>query len=317
MPVVELFSKRQKRLRGEVPDVYVYDTLPKPLRVQIVHIWSRALGDRSQYDGGLHGMNRVTSVRKVYGAIAQILCQEYGYFRLPGIDQTVNRNDELVGFFLHERVVERALDAVEITFGYIDRFTRSYRYLERRDASQIADDAIEELNHRFKEHGVGYQFVDGQIVRVDSEYLHTEAVKPALGVLRQKRYAGAQQEFLSAHQHYRKGETKEALNDCLNAFESVMKAICDKRRWDYPNNVTASGLIDICLKKELIPAFWQSHYSALRSLLESGVPTARNKQSAHGQGTAPVPVPEHLAAYVLHMTASAIVFLAEAEAQRK
>lgn len=317
MPIHDLFSKRQKRLRGEVPDVYVFDDLPEPLRVQIVHIWSRALGDRSQYDGGLHGMNRVTSVRKAYRTIVQVLRQEYGYFRLPGIDQTVNRNDELVGFFLHERVVERALDAVEITFEYIDRFTRSYRYLERRDASQIADDAIEELNHRFKEHGVGYQFVDGQIVRVDSEYLHTETVKPALRVLRQKRYAGAQQEFLSAHQHYRKGETKEALNDCLNAFESVMKAICDKRRWDYPNNVTASGLIDICFSNGLIPSFWQSHYSALTGLLKSGVPTARNKQSAHGQGTTPVAVPEHLAAYVLHMTASAIVFLAEAEAQMK
>ena len=261
-------------------------------------------------------MNRVTSVRKAYRTIVQVLRQEYGYFRLPGKDHAANRYDELVGFILRERV-ERALDAVEITFEYIDRFTRSYDYLERRNAPQIADDAIEELNHRFKEHGVGFQYEDGQIVRVNSKYLHSEAIKPALGVLRQKRYAGAQQEFLNAHLHYRKGETKEALNDCLKAFESVMKAICDKRRWNYPNNVTASGLIDICLEKELIPSFWQSHYSALRSLLESGVPTARNKQSAHGQGTTPVAVPEHLAAYVLHMTASAIVYLAEAEAQMK
>ena len=96
-----------------------------------------------------------------------------------------------------------------------------------------------------------------------------------------------------------------------------MKAICDKRRWNYPKNITANGLIDICLNKELVPSFWQSHYSALRSLLESGVPTGRNKLSGHGQGTAPVAVPDHLAAYMLHMTASAIVFLAEAEAQLK
>ena len=159
--------------------------------------------------------------------------------------------------------------------------------------------------------------MDGKIVRIDSEYLHSEVTKPALRILHKKHYAGARQEFLSAHQHYRKGEAKEALNDCLKAFESVMKAICDKRRWTYRNDVTAKGLIDICLNKELIPSFWQSHYSALRSLLESGVPTGRNKLSGHGQGTAPVAVPDHLAAYMLHMTASAIVFLAEAEAQLK
>ena len=301
MPIFDLFSKRQKRLRGDVPDVYVYDDLPAPLRVQIVHIWKRCIGNREQYSVR-------ASVKKAYDEIAIILCQEYGYFRLPGNDRARNHYDELVGFVLNERDVERALDAVELSFLYID-------HLRRDAASQIADDAVNELNVRFRESGVGFQFEDEKIVRVDSEYLHSEAIKPALGVVRQKRYAGAQQEFLSAHQHYRKGETKEALNDCLKAFESVMKAICDKRRWNYPNNVTANGLIDICFSNGLIPSFWQSHYSALTGLLKSGVPPARNKQSAHGQGTAPVVVPDHLAAYVLHMTASAIVFLAEAEAQ--
>ena len=308
MPIVDLFSKRQKRLRGEVPDVYVYDTLPASLRVQILYILRRSLGDEKQY-------RYQDSVRQAYDFIANILCEEYGLFQLPGEKYPNNRHDELVGFVLREADIERVLDAVELSFRYVDRLTRSYAYLRHNKASQIADDAVKELNHRFKEHGVGFQYEDGQIVRVDSEYLHSEATKPALGVVRQKRYAGAQQEFLSAHQHYRKGETKEAVNDCLKAFESVMKAICDKRRWNYPNNVTANGLIDICFSNGLIPSFWQSHYSALTGLLKSGVPPARNKQSAHGQGTAPVVVPDHLAAYVLHMTASAIVFLAEAEAQ--
>ena len=147
--------------------------------------------------------------------------------------------------------------------------------------------------------------------------MHSEAIKPAIRLLYKKRYAGAQQEFLKAHQHYRRGETKEALNDCLKTLESLMKAICDKRRWSYPSNATAKALIDVCFENELIPKFWESQYSALRTLLESGVPTGRNKLSAHGQGTAPVEVPGHIAAYMLHMTASAIVFLAEAEAQLK
>ena len=39
MGIFDLFSKRQKRLRGEAPDVYTYDEIPEPLRVQIVHIF--------------------------------------------------------------------------------------------------------------------------------------------------------------------------------------------------------------------------------------------------------------------------------------
>jgi hypothetical protein len=48
-------------------------------------------------------------------------------------------------------------------------------------------------------------------------------------------------------------------------------------------------------------------------MLESSVPTARNKTSGHGQGAAIQIVPDHLAAYVLHMTASTIVFLVKAD----
>jgi len=50
MTVFDLFSKRQKRLRGEVPDVYTYDSLPRTLRNQIVHIWNDSLG--TEIEGG-------------------------------------------------------------------------------------------------------------------------------------------------------------------------------------------------------------------------------------------------------------------------
>ena len=67
----------------------------------------------------------------------------------------------------------------------------------KQKASERADDAINELNTRFREHGIGFQFVEGEIVRVDSELIHSEAVKPALRLLNEKNYHGAQQEFFS------------------------------------------------------------------------------------------------------------------------
>ncbi|WP_443216168.1 DUF7014 domain-containing protein [Rhizobium sp. CF122] len=42
-------------------------------------------------------------------------------------------------------------------------------------------------------------------------------------------------------------------------------------------------------------------------------PTGRNKLSGHGQGATPKAVPDYLTAYMLHMTASTLVFLTTAE----
>jgi hypothetical protein len=310
LAILDLFSKRQKKLRGDVPDVYVYDNFPQALRTQIVHIWHDTLGNESQFwDGHV-------KVKEAYPLIVDSLCREYGVFKLPGTKNYGDRKyiDELVNFLLLEQDVERAIDAVELSFRVIDRYTRDWSYLRRNDASERTDAAIEELNSRFKEHGVGYQYSDGEIIRIDSELIHSEVVKPALRLLSQKMYAGAQQEFLKAHEHYRHGNAKEALNECLKSFESVMKSICDKRKWTYSSNATAKNLIQACLDHQLIPTYWQQNFSSLKSLLESSVPTGRNKLGGHGQGASTTTVPDYLVAYMLHMTASTIVFLCEAEA---
>lgn len=312
MAIFDLFSKRQKALRGDVPDVYVYDNLPNALRVQIVHIWTDALGsDEKYYDHIGCGPN----VHAAYKFIVDTLCREYGIFQLPTAEKHRKRMylNELANYLLQVDDVEKQLDIVELSFRYIDRLTRKYDYLRRQNASESVDAAISELNARFKEHGIGFQFVEGEIVRVDSELLHSEAVKPALRLLNEKNYQGAQQEFLSAYEHYRHGKNKEALNDCLKSFESTMKAICDKRNWSYQPNATSKALIQVCFDNDLVPSFWQQQLSSLRSMLESSIPTGRNKLSGHGQGTSPTTVPDYLVAYMLHMTASTLVFLTTAE----
>ena len=308
MAIFDIFSKRQKKLRGEMPDVYQYLEIPNALRVQIVHIWMDTLGNAENYWEG--------KANESYKLIVDTLCREYGVFRLAGAKDYGNREhlNEFVNAFLQEKDVEKCLDFIELAFKVVDHFTRSYEYLRRNRASEKADEAIDELNSRFKEHGVGYQFIDGEMIRVDSELIHSEVIKPALRLLNQTHYAGAHEEFLKAHEHYRHGHYKESLNECLKSFESVMKSICDKRKWTYQSGATAKALIQICLDNSLIPSFWQQNYSSLRNLLESSVPTGRNKLGGHGQGAESVTVPGHLVAYMLHMTAASIVFLAEAEA---
>lgn len=343
MAILDIFSKRQKRMRGEVPDVYSYDRMPQPLRVQIVHIVADIIKKSVRW-----GVN--PAIIDALNDGVDALCREYGIFRLPAeYTGKPNKIDDLLNFIIQEQDVERVLDAVEHSFNCMNREMESSVYghfygvvpkarkftgapvvtgagpvvtgagsavvpKARKFLSETLPSAVEELNERFAEHAVGYRYSDGKIIRIDSGFIHAEIVKPALQVLGEKMYAGAQEEFLNAHDHYRHDRPKEAINECLKALESVMKSICKKRGWRCGNKDGASRLIGICFDRGLVPEFWRSHFTALRSTLESGVPAARNKVGAHGQGAAPTSVPRHIAAYVLHMTAAAIVFLAEAEA---
>lgn len=307
MASLDLFSKREKRLRGEVSDVYSYDLIPQSLRVQIIYILRESLGNEQDYCK--------ETVEELYELIVTALCREYGVFHLTELSAFGERIyiTELFNFILEEKDHEKVLDAVELAFRLVDNSTRDYLYRRLDNSNEVATKSIEELNYRFEEHAVGFQFEKGNIIRVDSGLIHKEVVLPVLKLLNDSAYQGAQEEFLKAHEHYRHGNSKEALNECLKSFESIMKAICEKRGWSYSSGDTAKKLVEICFKNDLVPSFWQNYMNTLRSLLESGVPTARNKLSGHGQGSLPITVPKYLVSYVLHMTASCIYFLAEAE----
>lgn len=307
MGIFNLFSKRQKRARGEMPDVYVYDKLPQPLRVQIIHIIRDAFGKDDFHSNYAHD---------AYEFVNDTLCRELGVFEL--VKHSRSNEDSVFNFFLQEESVEHALDVVELCFRIIQIHIGEDQSYQCNTSRKIEPDAaIEELNERFKEHGVGYQFESGEIIRVDSQFLHAEAVKPTLAILRDKDFEGANEEFLKAHEHYRHGRYKECLVDALKAFESTMKTICSLRSWPTQPSDNAKNLIATCMKNGLFPAYFDSQFSSIRSLLESGVPTVRNKNGGHGQGAAPVAVPEYLARYTLNLTATTILFMVEAHQATK
>jgi hypothetical protein len=299
MAIVNLFSKRQKVLRKEVPDVYQYTEIPRALRVQIIHILRDVFGfPQGRYD---------TRCIEDFQVINDALCREYGVFGLS--QKILNTVDEqVVDFLLTVPDHEKVLDVIEIAFRLM-----VWKVHNGQLSRQDEEDAISELNARFREHGVGYQHEAGEIIRVDSQLIHAQVVKPALVLLTAKEYAGANAEFLKAFEHYRKGDTKGCLNECLKAFESTMKAICTKRNWAFKPTDAAKELIDVCLKNGLIPPLIQSHIGGVRAALESGIPTVRNRLSGHGQGAKVIDVPSHYASYMLHLTATTIQYLVESE----
>jgi AbiJ N-terminal domain 4 len=308
-----LYSKRKKMIaQANQPEMYQYDQLPIEFRWQVVHIWTSTISIYAQYVIGDYWHN-----------IHKRLARELGLPHL-GSNGSSKPFEQCCDFLLDERNhVDKILDLIQFTFQCIECFREimlargfDQLWLNQIDA-QSPNSAINELNARFREHAIGYQYNNGQIIRVDSGFIHAEVVIPALNLLSSQDFNGAEQEFRVAHNHYREQNYKDAIANASKAFESTMKTICDKLGWTYEKQkATASDLIKIVLDNELIPKYLETHLSGLRSLLASTT-TVRNKSSSHGQGSDPSYVPEYLAGYALHITASNIVFLVEAYKNKK
>jgi HEPN domain-containing protein len=164
---------------------------------------------------------------------------------------------------------------------------------------------------------VGYQVEGAHLIRVDSQFVHAEVVKPALALLSGRDFEGPRQEFLSAHEHYRAGEHRQAVAMAANALESTFKAIFDREGWTYKKGARISDLIKVAREKGLWPDYLDASFDQLVATLQSGLPKIRDNDASHGQGAKPKEVPAYIAAYALHLAASKIVFIAEAAKSRK
>ncbi len=141
-----------------------------------------------------------------------------------------------------------------------------------------------------------------KIIRKDDQVIHTTAIIPALNLLSDPKYKTANQEYLEALEDYRKGDCGDCLTKCGSAFESVMKIICDNKKWQYKQTDTASALLPIIINNSGLESFFEQPLIIIATL--------RNRLSkSHGAGIAPKKVSPNYARYALNTTAAAIVFL--------
>ena len=297
MTVFDIYSRRKRRAEQGEPDVYQYDHVPRELRIQVRHVVDAAVPAERQWWNSVHNQ----------------LLREKALLYLASPDNSP-RSDILDAIAMGFPEVEDWLDVVDLCF---------YRIYNTKDILPDGfglrpvgfgdpEKAIEELNIRFRQAGFGYQFECGQIVQIDSQLLHSEVVKPALVLLADPRFEGAQQEFLSAHAHYRAGEHEDAIIDANRAFESTMKAICDIMEWEYPKGARASDLVKNIRRNGLLPDYLDQSFDQLLATLQSGLPKVRNEAGGHGQGRIPRETPGYVAGYALHLAAANIVLLVEA-----
>lgn len=293
----ELFSRRN-RDRSQDPEVYIYCDFSPAFRNQCYHILEEIVDKANSLSYKLH----------IDEMICRLYAREKGLKYLPS-NYYGNQNDKsAMSRYLDKGSNEDVLDFIDYAFGLlssknlVNQIGRTYR--------ECLVDGIEELNLRFRQHSLGYEFINGEIIQKTNEFIHQEIVKPALRVLNDERFQGANDEYLTAFNHLRAGNNKDAILNAGKAFESTMKVICTELRYSFePNKDAAKNLVQVLKQNHFFPSYLESYLNNLCTILGEGASVVRNKESGHGQGEEVRSIADEYVEYVLNSVASNILFL--------
>ena len=232
----ELYSQRIKNQTGEL-DCFKYTPISREMRIQAFYIVAEFIkwaSDENRWQGDL------TDFWKI---IANLLGRELGNLDLIHCNDdyvsSTTAKSQMETFFYSCRDLN-AIDVIEILFRYLSSFENRVLYNKAGWKKNI-DNLINTLNHRFRQHALGYEFINGYIVRKDNQYIHSEAVKPALQLLHSALFANAEKEFFDACEHRLADRFTECIHLANSAFESVLKIICEQMNYPKPNSTKKSA----------------------------------------------------------------------------
>ncbi len=153
MTIYNLYSKQKKGL----PDVFIYDNISDKLKNQIFHIWNDFFkGNNLEED----------AKKELFQRVYDILCREEGKKNLVHIyaypqDSPIYQVEQ---YFEELNDTDKILDVVHVVFDTIERFQRFHEREKYMNFSYTSNQAIQVLNYRFRENGVGYEYSNGYVL---------------------------------------------------------------------------------------------------------------------------------------------------------
>lgn len=290
-----LFSQRNNPREVEI---LPYTELSERFRVQAYHLIKEVYSTDDSID-----FNYVTSIFKW---VHDKICSDHALFSFDDAPMCTEYQydpvESCLKFILNCEEDDWVVDIIELLV------TTRIQLEQREHLFRVPKEyAINKLNARFKENGIGLDYVKDRIFPISSTVLYNEAVKPALILMHNPLFSGALNEYQEAYNHYKNGDNKATILSVAKAFESTMKSICELNNWDFGKG-TASALINALFSNDFLPSYYQTQLNSLKTTLE-GLPTIRNKEASHGQGMSVVDIPDHLTQYALNLAGTNITFL--------
>ena len=302
--MMNLYSQRNKSKE------WSYYPIPTEFKVQLCFILSDVFS--LYYRGPLP---RCIKMSKPWKFIFDKYCRETGVIvNTQGLKDYKSKVDAIL---LNDQIsLEHFFDAVELAgmvlFSQKNSCCKTFYRGKLVPWKTIAEDAIAEINARFRQHNLGYELVNGQIIRKDSELLVQETITPAFSLLQDKRFKSAEDEMQKAFRFRRDGENAEAILNAAKAFESTMAIICNELQYTIKGTKRSAGVYLTALRDNgFYPSYLNDHLTHICNTLDKGLPCVRNEHGGHGAGTASTYISDAFADYALHLAATNIVFLVD------
>lgn len=170
LAIISLYSKRKRAKDRPVDDVFNYEEIPKTLRVQIIQKFEEASRQYSPYGSPA---DTFTISPDLLQELVKVLRAEYGMRTIGGDKYHRDYLSELDSFIAISET-DHFLDCVELYCKIVENDNS----IDRKTKELL----INEVNHRFLEAGLGYEF-DREIIKIDSKLVHSGAVKPVIKLL--------------------------------------------------------------------------------------------------------------------------------------
>ncbi|WOI09809.1 AbiJ-NTD4 domain-containing protein [Thalassospira lucentensis] len=291
-----LFFERMKTQRGEWPKTFEKNHFPDNARTQCWQLLSPKIRN--------------------FEIIVRILRHAVGVYKLNNVGSPSAYSSERFNYsaelqaFLHNGMdggsspqdIDYALTTIE---------------LMAQKSGYDSENAIDAVNYRLRLAGVGYKYIDGQLIPVDDEELTNDAVIPTISLLNRDEFTDSYNYLRQAFSDYKEGtseSSQNAIDNTVKAVEAALKVIFKNLGIIYGDKDTYMPLIQKAAENGLFPAIASDKLAPITNELKA-LGEIRNKEGGHGGPDKKVS--DKAVRLAIHHATANLLYIVESYLERK
>ncbi len=287
-----LFFERMKTQRGEWPKTFEKDHFPDNARTQCWQLLAPKVRDFKEIVENLrHTIGVYELNHRGHNADYFSYRVELQNFLHAGMDGGNSPTD-----------IEYALTVIEMM---------------AQDSGYGSNNVLEAVNYRLRLAGVGYKYIDGQLIPVDDQELTNDAVIPAISLLNRDEFTDSYNYLRQAFSDYKEGtneSSQNAIDNTVKAVEATLKVIFSALKIGYGPKATYAPLIQIAAENGLFPGIAEDKLSPVVNMLKA-LGEIRNKEDGHGAPDKKVS--DKAVRLAIHHATANLLYIVESYLERK
>ena len=185
-----------------------------------VDFWTETLGHDVRYKINYIVEDAVEGNRDLYRSIRAMTLRQLGMANLAG-SSTSDQDDIVRAILTGEE--DLVLSLIEATDLFIKSGVENGRGADMLDWQRSLGILRNGVRTVLRENRIKFDFVDGQIIRIDYQELHAEVVEPVLRLLHgSEEWAGVERAYQAALEELHEGRPEDAVTDAATALQEAL-----------------------------------------------------------------------------------------------